>query len=239
MLFSTGAQSASISTTQLFDIRYLQEILNNAHVCSGNGRLQLIADVSKPIGLFHSNVLRCTVCGEETPLHNFAAVEPVNSNQQELNKRLVIAAATTGIGYCSTKFIMSTLGLSITSERTFLRQLHKFYDELHVFAKEKFQSIIDELKRNQKNQHEIINITVSVDGTWKRRGHVSYYGIIFLIHADSGLCIDYEVLSLLCEKCNMKKRLLSKKQFKKWYSKHAPNYLKKSLIVRLGIRTFT
>jgi len=32
LLFSTGAQSASISTTQLFDIRYLQEILNNAHV---------------------------------------------------------------------------------------------------------------------------------------------------------------------------------------------------------------
>ncbi|CAF1518707.1 unnamed protein product, partial [Rotaria sordida] len=213
-------ESISSRTSQIFDIQYFQQVFNNAHVCSNNGRLEFIADTSPSVGLFHFNALRCTSCGKETPVTNFSPIDPVQSVQQEPNERLVVAAATTGIGYKATKYIMSTLGLSITTEKAFLHQLHKYYDALHVFAKQKLQSVIDELKYKHGKQHQIMNVTVSLDGTWKRRGHVSNFGIVFLIHVDSGKCIDYEVLSLLCEKCKMKKATLSKKEFKKWYSKH-------------------
>ncbi|CAF1556957.1 unnamed protein product, partial [Rotaria sordida] len=139
-------ESISSRTSQIFDIQYFQQVFNNAHVCSNNGRLEFIADTSPSVGLFHFNALRCTRCGKETPVTNFSPIDPVQSVQQEPNERLVVAAATTGIGYKATKYIMSTLGLSITTEKAFLHQLHKYYDALHVFAKQKLQSVIDELK---------------------------------------------------------------------------------------------
>ncbi|CAF3197239.1 unnamed protein product [Rotaria sp. Silwood2] len=115
---------------------------------------------------------------------------------------------------------MSSLCLSITSKKAFLQQLHKHYDSLHDFAKTHFQKIIDDIKYKNNQNNEILNITVSLDGTWKRRGHISNYGIVFLIDVHTGYCIDYEVMSLNCEACNMRKSTLTNTQFDRWYKKH-------------------
>ncbi|CAF3311856.1 unnamed protein product, partial [Rotaria sp. Silwood2] len=208
-------------TSQIFDINHFQDILNTAHVCYRGGRLEFVPDVLPCSGLFQHNILRCTKCGNETPLTNFPVIHPIKTTQQEPNKRLTLAAATTGVGYRATKSIMSTLSLSIQSERTFLKQLHKFYDDMYCYAQQHFTSIIDKIKRRSK-QEKIIDITVSIDGTWKRRGHVSNYGLVFVIDVHSGLCIDFEVMSLFCEACTRKRSILSGTKFRKWYEKHQP-----------------
>ncbi|CAF4884596.1 unnamed protein product [Rotaria sp. Silwood1] len=213
-------ESVSARTSQIFDIQHFQQILNDAHVCSDGGRLEFIPDVSPPVGLFHQNIFRCTKCLKETSITNFPPIHPIESKQQEPNKRLCIAAATTGIGYDATNAIMSSLCLSITAKTAFLQQLHKQYDALNDFAQKHFQTIIDDIKFKNNKQDKIIDITVSLDGTWKRRGHISNYGIVFLIDVQSGYCIDYEVMSLYCEVCQMKKPKLRNEQFDKWYKKH-------------------
>ncbi|CAF1158109.1 unnamed protein product [Rotaria sordida] len=193
--------------------------MNSAHVCS-KGRLQFIPDVSSPVGLFHQNVLRCSKCLKETLLTNFPPIQPIESEQQEPNKCLSIAAAANGIRYTATKWIFSSLGLSITTQTAFLRQLHKNYDALHDFAKKNMQLIIDDIKHKNNKKDEIMDITISLDGTWKTRGHTSKYGVVFIIDVQSGYCIDYEVLSLNCEVCNLKKTKLKKEAFNKWYKSH-------------------
>ena len=40
-------------------------------------------------------------------------------------------------------------------------------------------------------------ITVSFDGTWQKRGHVSMHGVVAVIDVVTGLVVDYEVLSQL------------------------------------------
>ncbi|CAF1172035.1 unnamed protein product [Didymodactylos carnosus] len=192
-------------------------------MCSNGGRLEFISDVSPPVGLFHHNVLRCSKCFKETLMTNFPAILPVESEQQEPNKRLCIATATNGIGYVATKGILSSLGLSITTEKTFLQQLHKSYDDFHDFAKKKFQLITEDIKYRNNKQNEITDITISLDGTWKKRGHTSNYGVVFITDVQSGCCIDYEVLSLKCEVCSLKKLKLKKNQFNKWYVNHKTN----------------
>jgi hypothetical protein len=192
--------------SQIFDVRHLEDILNTAHVCTDGGRLQFISDVLPSTGLFHQNILRCTKCLEETPMTNFPIVQPLESEQQEPNKLLTLAAATTCVGYRAIKGIMSMLALPIQSERTFLHQLHKHYDGLHHFAQQHFKKMINDIKIRSKKEQKIMNTTVSIDGTWKRRGHVSNFGIVYIIDVQSGLCIDYEVMSLLCELCNTKKK---------------------------------
>ncbi|CAF1992708.1 unnamed protein product, partial [Rotaria magnacalcarata] len=216
------AEPVSMNPSQIFHIQHFQEILNNAHVCLEGGRLKFIPDALPPVGLFHYNVFRCTKCEKETPMTNYPVIKPMESEQQEPNKRLTIAAATTGLSYKATKGLTSTLGLTITTEKTFLQQLHKHYDLLHIYANKNLQTIIKDLKLTNNKEDEIMKITVSLDGTWKRRGHVSNFGIVFIIDAESGKCIDYEVLSLFCGVCNMKKSKLTDKQFSKWFKKHKP-----------------
>ncbi|CAF1473798.1 unnamed protein product [Rotaria sp. Silwood1] len=74
-------------TSQIFDMKHLQDVLDKAHVCDG-GRLQLIPNALPSIGLFHQNVLRCTKCFNETPLTNFQVMQSMKAEQQEPNKRL-------------------------------------------------------------------------------------------------------------------------------------------------------
>jgi hypothetical protein len=221
-MFSISEQCDTSNTSQIFDIQHLQDILNKAHVCNHGGRLEFVPDALPYTGLFHQNVLRCTKCGKQTPMTNFPIIHPIESKQQEPNKRLTLAVATTGVGYRAARAIMSTLSLSIQSERTFLNQLHKFYDDIYGFAQQHFKTIIDKIKSRSRKQEKIIDIIVSIDGTWKRRGHVSNYGIVFVIDVQSGLCIDFEVMSLYCEACTRKRSRLSEAKFLKWYRKHKP-----------------
>ena len=49
----------------------------------------------------------------------------------------------------------------------------------------------------------IIDIIVSYDGSWMKRGHCSLYGLGALIDIDSGLVLDYQVMSLYCHVSNI------------------------------------
>ena len=52
----------------------------------------------------------------------------------------------------------------------------------------------------------IIDISVSFDGTWHRRGHISNYGVGVVIEIFTGLLIDYCVLSKYCHECAITKK---------------------------------
>ncbi|GFX79736.1 uncharacterized protein TNCV_2746551 [Trichonephila clavipes] len=52
----------------------------------------------------------------------------------------------------------------------------------------------------------VIDILVSYDGLWQKRGHSSLYGIGIVIDILTGLIIDYEILSKYCPECTIAKR---------------------------------
>ena len=67
----------------------------------------------------------------------------------------------------------------------------------------------------------VLDIGVSFDGSWQKRGHSSNNGMASVIDLVTGLPIDYEVLSNFCIKCSLAER----DQFDSddWKTKHAPN----------------
>ncbi len=48
----------------------------------------------------------------------------------------------------------------------------------------------------------MVDVSVSFDGTWAKRGHTSMFGVVFAISIDSGEVLDYEVLSKFCKVCS-------------------------------------
>ena len=45
---------------------------------------------------------------------------------------------------------------------------------------------------------DVIDICVSYDGSWHKRGFSSKYGVGTIVEMETGLILDYEALSLYC-----------------------------------------
>ena len=54
---------------------------------------------------------------------------------------------------------------------------------------------------------EIVDIRVTCDGTWSRRGHQAKYGIVVVASWENGLVLDTEMLSKFCYECHVKKNM--------------------------------
>jgi hypothetical protein len=80
-----------------------------------------------------------------------------------------------------------------------------------------FLSLINDIRGSKRCEpNDVLDLTVSLDGSWKKRGHQSMYGIVFLIETDSAYCLDSEILSKRCEICEAKESTLTSAQFKSW-----------------------
>lgn len=67
---------------------------------------------------------------------------------------------------------------------------------------------------------ENVRTTVIYDGTWHRRGHVSHHGVGVAIDLETGLVIDFEVLSNYCHGCATGPRPTDAK-YNAWRRQHA------------------
>ena len=49
----------------------------------------------------------------------------------------------------------------------------------------------------------IVNIDISTDGAWQRRGYASLNGLVTVIAMETNQCVDFEVLSKVCKTCQV------------------------------------
>ena len=79
-------------------------------------------------------------------------------------------------------------------------------------------------KGMKKANENILEVTVSCDGTWQKRGYSSKNGISTVLTVDdkNSKVIDTEVLTNYCNSCAQKKASLSNEDFTKWYDSHKP-----------------
>lgn len=63
-----------------------------------------------------------------------------------------------------------------------------------------------ERKENEEREKTSSNFTVSGDGSWKKRGFTSLYGVTTLIAHYSGKVIDFVMKSSVCKACDRKSK---------------------------------
>lgn len=69
---------------------------------------------------------------------------------------------------------------------------------------------------------DVVDITVSFDGTWHTRGFISNYGVGILIDDSTGLVLDFEVLSKYCQACALhSNREMTEAEREEWRREHA------------------
>ncbi|GFT52722.1 uncharacterized protein TNCV_205671 [Trichonephila clavipes] len=119
-----------------------------------------------------------------------------------------------GKGHAALELFSMAIGIHAMDKKTFSKCLHQLYEEKCSFK----EDILEISRKVVRKHHEdllgtangVIDITVSYDGTWQKRGHSSLYGIGIVIDILTGLIIDYEILSKYCPECTTAKRIWEK-----------------------------
>lgn len=95
----------------------------------------------------------------------------------------------------------------------------EFIDDVLLLARHTVKEAHAELDSSLSDE-PIVEITVSFDGSWHKRGFTSPFGIGLVIDILTGLVIDFVVLCKECSVCNQKESQLDKKQFEEWQKTH-------------------
>ena len=77
-------------------------------------------------------------------------------------------------------------------------------------------------EKAKSNGKEVIDVGVSCDGTWQKRGFSSLNGVFAAISMDNGKVVDVEALNKHCKARSMKENLKKNNSdvYEKWKSTH-------------------
>ena len=184
-------------------------------------------------GLSSSLYAVCDDCGLSEFLatgdHNPSDNAPRTVQGKDLNRRVVYAAIEMGIGREDVSKFCEILNMPFSlskdtwhSHEDALLQAHTevVQVELEKNRREARKLAVTEEGISAGDEDTVVNIPVSFDGTWSRRGYTANHGIGFVISAATGKVLDYEVISKVCNTCIQKKSSLNEHDFEQWAENH-------------------
>ena len=171
--------------------------------------------------------INCKTSIDESFLCERAGNSSTTNSPFTINTRAMLAFRSIGCGFCQIKTWFGSMNMPYNvSHDTY----SKHHQKIHQGSITTFEEIKrDSLKAIQDaykdigilpDKNDILDISVSFDGSWQRMGHASHNGVAVAIDLLTGLPVDYEVLSNFCLKCKVAEdnppNLL-------WKEKHAAN----------------
>lgn len=146
----------------------------------------------------------------------------------DINRRMVKTFSSLGKGHTGLQTFCMGLNMPCINHSAYDKQMNIIVD----IAKEHVDSVLKNARVEvQKAYCELeptleikkpLDITVSYDGSWQKRGFTSKYGIGCVIELITGLVIDFEVISKYCRVCEKKKSELGEdsEEYEEWLLDH-------------------
>lgn len=126
---------------------------------------------------------------------------PIIQRFSEINRRLMLAVRILGGGLQSLKMLCAILDITPSFSNniyyTFLNNLHTASKALFEHFQKK--AVKEEISENAVAGKEPLNLTVSGDSSWKKRGFSSLFGLATLIGKYTNKVLDVAVKSSFCQ----------------------------------------
>ena len=228
---------------RILDMSSMQTLLHNAAICGKckKGQLDIMEDPQKRFGMFTPFSLRCGYCLNTVPLDRPAQTQTDGKHRfLDINRRIVLAFRSFGKGTAAMENFCALLNIPPPlSKRAFASHVQALKTALLELTATKLQEAVSELKSFLTNINpelegqSVVDVTVSTDGTWMKRGFTSLFGCVFVISVDTGKVLDFEVLSRYCKSCEIwSKRDPESEEYLQWKAQHdeqcAANFSKSS-----------
>jgi hypothetical protein len=179
----------------------------------------------KRAGLMSEFALECNSCNEAS---NFST--SINAASQgrshDINRRAVYHSVDTGSGYEGLASFCSIFNMPCISKPAYYKQVENIMGSLEEEAKEEMRQAGQRLRQlilaenPEQAAEDILDVAVTFDGTWAKRGFTSLTGVVFVISVDTGEVLDYHVLSKACQKCSIKRSKTTDEEFEEWFLQH-------------------
>ena len=142
----------------------------------------------------------------------------------------VMASLLSGMGPYSFNNFCESLEMPGLHQKTFNNIAKRLYSQNERLADQVFSTAVTFVRREQIRQYaldvgeeDIIDISVSFDGSWLTRGHKSLIGIVCVIDVLTGLILDGHVCSLHCHICAQSGAFVKREtphSYERWRQEH-------------------
>lgn len=168
-------------------------------------------------GLGFHLVIKCEC---KNPLR--VSSSPLVNNAYEINRRLMFVMRILGLGLRSINTFCSLMELSAGfANNTY----YAFITNLLEASKSTFdaiqrKAIAEERQKNVEAGYEETHLSVSGDGSWKKRGFSSLFGVATLIGKYTHKVLDFVVKSSFCQSCSNWASKKDTNEYDMWYETH-------------------
>ncbi|XP_071653036.1 uncharacterized protein [Temnothorax longispinosus] len=184
--------------------------------CGGN----ITFSESSIRGLGFKLVVNCVNC---EPRYILSC--PLINTAYEVNRRITFAMRLLGIGYDGIKKFCGLMDLpKIFHKNVYYEVMSNIHCASKAVATKLFSVAAAEEKQlteNAENGAELRGLTVSGDGTWRKRGFSSLQGVTTVIGSYTGKVLDLVVKCSYCKQCEYWKSKLNTLEFEEWSETHA------------------
>jgi len=147
---------------------------------------------------------------------------PITNRFVEINRRLMFAVRMLGGGLQNLRLFCAILDITSSFSNNIY---YTFLDNLHTASKaifENFQkkAVKEEIEKNTAAGNDPLHLTVSGDGSWKKRGFSSLFDIATLIGKYTNKVLDVVVKSAYCQSCANWKSKKGSIEYDAWKESH-------------------
>lgn len=181
---------------------------------------------SKRRGLMAHLSAQCSLCLEETPLETSSFISK-RGKSVDVNRRIVYHSIGTGGGYEGPASFCSIMNMPCITKTAYYQHVETVLDALELEAENDMKQAGQRLRQHilaengDGDSDEVVDVTVSFDGTWAKRGFTSLTGVVFVISVNTGEVLDYHVLSKSCQSCAVKEaQCKSEEEFEECQMEH-------------------
>lgn len=210
-----------IEVNELFGYRLINFVavfstLSDILVCKQCGKNVTFTEASKR-GLGFKLVIICEGC-EKIYINSC----PLNNNAYEVNSRIVFAMRLLGIDLNGIiKFCAFMELLRPIFQTTYDTIVNNILIATEAVRTKCIQKASEEEKKISIEKGQTNGITVSGDGSWRKRGFSSLYGLVTLIGSSTGKVVDVLVKSKHCKACEFWTKKKDTAEYEQWAESHS------------------
>ena len=154
--------------------------------------------------------------------------EGVQGNQSfDANSRMVYTMRACGQGHAGVEKFTTLMDMpKPMTKNNYNKIVKKLVTVTETVTKETMSDAIDELRSASSVPPDtIMDIGISQDGTWQRRGYSSLNGCVAAVSMDNGKVVDIESMSRYCRGCSDMEETKMKDpiQYDSWKETHVCN----------------
>lgn len=209
----------------IISMAYLREVVSFGICPDCKASLTIRNLIERKMGFSYLMILSCQECKWKQEKRTSEALINSTPGQKsfEINARMVMGFREFGKGLASMQTFCRVVNMpppmSKPAYNKVVKRIQPCYSDVAVSSMKKAAEDTKSLL-NQSNEEGPVNCSVSIDGSWQRRGHASLNGIVTAIAKESGKCVDFQVKSKLCKACEKWNQLKGTEKYDAWKACH-------------------